>query len=566
MPVSHVGLSVENIGPLSSFYASALQPLGYRYIGEREGQLGFGVNEADFFISPILPSTTRPAPIHVAFQAADTSEVRSFYACAVNAGGRPAGPPSWRGQVDQIFNAAVHDLEGNTVEVVYHPKAQAPAQAAPQAASQYQPDYRHTQVNHVTSPTRYAESPLHYTSPPSHHTPSAARSQTAKSQSTKSRSAKSQSSQSRASSDTSSEETAVTQHDSTSTQSSKPHEEKVPSKKLVGTLIGAAASAAALCAMFGMERDSSRKERAFSDDMTSHKRHRRSSRRDDESDAPSKQSFGRARTFYDVDDHTSTVQPRGTTYEAIEAAPPSSYRPSSRRDSMFSAGSKGSKSGRPVDRASFRDPFLPETVDQVTIRYRRRSSSLPPRDVSPHARSRPIDIPSQAATSTRSRPRTSSQTPSRQTQSRPPPSTRSSRTARPGNYPSAAAIPLPASHTSRATAKSTAKSTHSRMLDPDTPRTAPLDVITKSFGGRSRSSRNRLFDVDTVVPDDSISCVSSNRPTQPRRWDGNGGSVRTVPQSRRSGRGGGGREYRERDREGKRKGRERASERSWAGY
>lgn len=52
MPVSHVGVCVKDIAPAASFYAAALHPLGYRYIGSREDQLGFGVKEADFFISP----------------------------------------------------------------------------------------------------------------------------------------------------------------------------------------------------------------------------------------------------------------------------------------------------------------------------------------------------------------------------------------------------------------------------------------------------------------------------------------------------------------------------------
>lgn len=53
MPVAHIGLTVENIAASASFYAAALQPLGYRYFGSRDDQLGFGVEEADFFLSPV---------------------------------------------------------------------------------------------------------------------------------------------------------------------------------------------------------------------------------------------------------------------------------------------------------------------------------------------------------------------------------------------------------------------------------------------------------------------------------------------------------------------------------
>ena len=53
MPVSHIGLNVENLPASTSFFLSALQPLGYRYIGTRDDQIGFGVKEADFFLGPI---------------------------------------------------------------------------------------------------------------------------------------------------------------------------------------------------------------------------------------------------------------------------------------------------------------------------------------------------------------------------------------------------------------------------------------------------------------------------------------------------------------------------------
>ena len=50
MPVSHLGLSVSNISSATSFYLSALQPLGYRYIGHQGDSIGLGINDADFFL------------------------------------------------------------------------------------------------------------------------------------------------------------------------------------------------------------------------------------------------------------------------------------------------------------------------------------------------------------------------------------------------------------------------------------------------------------------------------------------------------------------------------------
>lgn len=46
--------------------------------------------------------------------------MRDFYAAALTAGGQPNGAPAFRGVDDCIFNAAVLDLDGNSIEVIYH--------------------------------------------------------------------------------------------------------------------------------------------------------------------------------------------------------------------------------------------------------------------------------------------------------------------------------------------------------------------------------------------------------------------------------------------------------------
>ena len=50
MPVSHLGLTVSHIPSATSFYLAALQPLGYRYIGQQGDAIGLGVTDADFFL------------------------------------------------------------------------------------------------------------------------------------------------------------------------------------------------------------------------------------------------------------------------------------------------------------------------------------------------------------------------------------------------------------------------------------------------------------------------------------------------------------------------------------
>lgn len=74
MPVAHIGLTVTHLPTSTSFFLSALQPLGYRYIGESGHQIGLGIHNADFFlcqetpgyepqfISPCLSSTPQLTP------------------------------------------------------------------------------------------------------------------------------------------------------------------------------------------------------------------------------------------------------------------------------------------------------------------------------------------------------------------------------------------------------------------------------------------------------------------------------------------------------------------------
>ena len=50
MPVSHICLTVSHLPTSCSFFLETLAPLGYRYISKQDCQVGFGINEPDFFI------------------------------------------------------------------------------------------------------------------------------------------------------------------------------------------------------------------------------------------------------------------------------------------------------------------------------------------------------------------------------------------------------------------------------------------------------------------------------------------------------------------------------------
>ncbi|ORY12005.1 hypothetical protein BCR34DRAFT_587510 [Clohesyomyces aquaticus] len=118
MPVSHIGLTVSHLPTSCSFFLSALQPLGYRFIGQQGNQIGLGIHDADFFLCQETPGVKAGAA-HIAFTAPDRTAVRDFYTAALTAGGRPNGAPSTRNEDTGCFNAAVLDMDGNSIEVVF---------------------------------------------------------------------------------------------------------------------------------------------------------------------------------------------------------------------------------------------------------------------------------------------------------------------------------------------------------------------------------------------------------------------------------------------------------------
>ncbi|OJD38080.1 glyoxalase family protein [Diplodia corticola] len=117
--ISHIGLTVSHLPTSCSFFLAALQPLGYRYIGQQGNQVGFGLkDEADFFLCQETPGIKAGAA-HIAFSAPDRIAVRNFYTAALTAGARPHGSPATRDAENGVFNAAVLDFDGNSIEVMF---------------------------------------------------------------------------------------------------------------------------------------------------------------------------------------------------------------------------------------------------------------------------------------------------------------------------------------------------------------------------------------------------------------------------------------------------------------
>lgn len=179
---------------------------------------------------------------HIAFTAHSRTAVRDFYTAALTAGGRPNGAPAARCGDEDSFNAAVLDFDGNSIEVVFRNR----------------PDVMHdgTVIEHsrvITWQRSVSESYTDSRSVVSSRTAKPAPSEVA-----------------------SKAPTVVSKAPTAASISRSVSEPIVPqvtpasdagdgaAKKIIGTLLGAAAGAAVAYAMVRSEQDSAKKEADFS--------------------------------------------------------------------------------------------------------------------------------------------------------------------------------------------------------------------------------------------------------------------------------------------------------------
>jgi len=117
--IDHVTLNLADVEAAKPFYTAALQPLGYELTMDFVEGAGYAADgKADFFLAQRGEPSS---PVHVAFRAADRSNVDAFYEAAIAAGGRDNGPPGIRRVYhEHYYGAYVLDPEGNNVEAVTH--------------------------------------------------------------------------------------------------------------------------------------------------------------------------------------------------------------------------------------------------------------------------------------------------------------------------------------------------------------------------------------------------------------------------------------------------------------
>ena len=117
--IDHISLSVSNIDASVRFYEKALAPLGYAVLMSFPGVAGLGIApKPDFWLGQ---KDAADAGRHVAFRAANRSQVDAFYQAAMAAGGKDNGGPGLRPQYHpNYYGAFVLDPDGNNIEACCH--------------------------------------------------------------------------------------------------------------------------------------------------------------------------------------------------------------------------------------------------------------------------------------------------------------------------------------------------------------------------------------------------------------------------------------------------------------
>jgi catechol 2,3-dioxygenase-like lactoylglutathione lyase family enzyme len=120
--IDHLTVGVSDLETSRRFYMQALEPLGFREIGEwSEAHRGisFGLEEANDFA--ISEEYEVGGQLHIAFAADTREQVDAFHAAALAAGGRDNGRPGPRSEYTATYYGAfVLDPDGHNVEAVCH--------------------------------------------------------------------------------------------------------------------------------------------------------------------------------------------------------------------------------------------------------------------------------------------------------------------------------------------------------------------------------------------------------------------------------------------------------------
>jgi catechol 2,3-dioxygenase-like lactoylglutathione lyase family enzyme len=121
MMFDHVKFGVTDYAASKAFFLKALAPLGIMTISEGAPAYGIELSTDGKASLCLYETNEKPAPLHLAFLAANRQQVDDFHRAAIVAGGTDNGAPGLRLQYNANYYAAfVIGPDGHNIEVVCH--------------------------------------------------------------------------------------------------------------------------------------------------------------------------------------------------------------------------------------------------------------------------------------------------------------------------------------------------------------------------------------------------------------------------------------------------------------
>jgi catechol 2,3-dioxygenase-like lactoylglutathione lyase family enzyme len=117
--INHLSIGSKDLAKARKFYDAAFKPLGYACLSKDDGSLGYGGDEARFWVlkSGRTVAQNPESGLHLCFDAPTRKSVDAFYKAALAAGGKDNGKPGLREQYGANYYAAfVIDPDGHHIE------------------------------------------------------------------------------------------------------------------------------------------------------------------------------------------------------------------------------------------------------------------------------------------------------------------------------------------------------------------------------------------------------------------------------------------------------------------
>ena len=119
--IDHFGIQVADMPAAAAFYDHVLKVLGHRRIMDFGEAVGYGTEQAQFWIGRRPPGAAghHDHEAHIAFVARDRASVDRFFAASVEQGAEVLHEPRlWPEYYENYYGAFVRDPDGNNVEAV----------------------------------------------------------------------------------------------------------------------------------------------------------------------------------------------------------------------------------------------------------------------------------------------------------------------------------------------------------------------------------------------------------------------------------------------------------------